>query len=203
MTEKTTLGSHGTGSHQIIAFSGHIPDTPDREFPRFPVENEGAASHAIAAILADWGVGPGDHCLCGGARGGDLLFAEACLVADAKVELLLALPYEEFIARSVAEPDTDWEARFRAVAHRSRVRVIDLKNSDESTPTSPFGLLNQRLLEEAIALAAPDQPKILVLWDSIPSESGRPGTGDFVERAKLSGIAVRAIDPFMPRERGK
>lgn len=182
----------------VVAFSGHLPDAADRTVPRFPAANEPLVAHAIALVLTGWGIGPGDRCLCGGARGGDLLFAEASLTAGAEVELLLALPVEQFIARSVAAPGTDWEERFRAVLRQSDVRVLSLDAVDAYTRAHPFGVFNGWLLDEASALAAPNLPRLLVLWDGIPSDPARPGTGDFVDRALEAGIPVRIIDPLDP-----
>lgn len=186
--------SNGT----IVAFSGHLPDAPNRESPRFPAGNESEVARAIADVLTRWAIGPGDRCLCGGARGGDLLFAEACLASGAAVELLLALPVEEFITRSVAAPGTEWEERFRAVARQSTLRQLDLSNHNDNTRAHPFAMFNAWLIEEAVALAFPDRPRILVLWDGRPSVFGRPGTGDFVHRAIEDGFLVCVIDPLDP-----
>lgn len=185
-------------SGMVVAFSGHLPDVPDRAVPRFPAANESMVAHVIAQVLGGWGIGPGDRCLCGGARGGDLLFAEACLMAGADVILLLALPVDAFIARSVAVPGTDWEERFRAVLRKSDVRLLSLDGADDETRAHPFGFFNQWLIDEAIALAAPSSPRLLVLWDGTPSEPARSGTGDFVDRAIEAGIPVRIIDPLDP-----
>jgi len=182
----------------IVAFSGHLPDAPDRDSPRFPAANEPEVARAIANVLGNWKIGPGDQCLCGGARGGDLLFAEACLAIGAVVELLLALPIEEFIKRSVAVPGTNWERRFHAAARQSTVRQLDLNHHDEDACAHPFGEFNAWLIEEAIARAFPDRPRMLVLWDGRPSESGRPGTGDFAHRAIEAGAPVCVIDPLDP-----
>jgi hypothetical protein len=182
----------------IVAFSGHLPDAPNRDSPRFPAANEPEVGRAIAGALISWKIGPGDHCLCGGARGGDLLFAEACLAIGAAVELLLALPIEEFIGRSVAVPGTNWERRFRAAARRSTVRQLDLNHHDKETRAHPFGEFNAWLIEEAVARAFPDRPRVLVVWDGRPSESGRPGTGDFAQRAIEAGALVCVIDPLDP-----
>ena len=182
----------------IVAFSGHLPDAPNRDSPRFPIANELGVARAIDGALTSWKIGPGDHCLCGGARGGDLLFAEACLAIGAVVELLLALPIEEFIKRSVAVPGTNWERRFHAAARQSTVRQLDLNHHDEDACAHPFGEFNAWLIEEAIARAFPDRPRVLVLWDGRPSESGRPGTGDFAHRAIKAGAPVCVIDPLDP-----
>ena len=101
-----------------------------------------------------------------------MLFAETRLAAGAQVELLLALPFERFIVRSVAEPGTDWETRFRAVARQSIVRQLDLEGLDDHTRAHPFGVLNAWLIEEAVAMASPHSPRILLLWDGHPSLLG-------------------------------
>src|ERR1700710_557400 len=62
---------------KVVLFSGHMIDAPDRETPRFPPDKEPLAAQAIAEALANLHVGPDDLCICGGACGGDLLFAEA------------------------------------------------------------------------------------------------------------------------------
>ena len=191
-------GLHDESSGTVVAFSGHLPDANNRETPRFPVTNEREVAQSIAGALNGWNIGLGDHCLCGGARGGDVIFAEACLAVGAQVELLLALPLREFIARSVAEHGTDWEDRFRAVARRSTIRQLDLEDANDHTRAHPFGVLNAWLLDEAVTRAAPNSPHILVLWDGYPSEPGRPGTGDFAQRAIDAGIQVRVIDPLDP-----
>ena len=63
----------------VFLFSGHMIDAPGRCRPRFPPDKEKIAAQAIAKKLDELGAGPGDLALCGGACGGDLLFAEACL----------------------------------------------------------------------------------------------------------------------------
>ena len=73
----------------VLLFSGHMIDAPDRKAPRFPASKEASAADAIAALLdaADVAAGPNDLAICGGACGGDLLFAEACLTHGTSVEM--------------------------------------------------------------------------------------------------------------------
>ena len=40
--------------------AGHMIDGPQRDAPRFPAVNEAAVADAIARVLQDWHVGPGD-----------------------------------------------------------------------------------------------------------------------------------------------
>src|SRR5262249_9036835 len=86
---------------KVILFSGHMIDAPDREEPRFPANKEFVAANTIAAALEELGAGAGDLCICGGACGGDLLFAEAALKRGACLELYI--PFEEatFLSKSV------------------------------------------------------------------------------------------------------
>ena len=77
----------------VFLFSGHMIDAPDRKSPRFPADKESAAARAIAGKLDELGAGPTDIALCSGACGGDLLFAETCLVRG--VHLQIRIPFDE------------------------------------------------------------------------------------------------------------
>ena len=59
-------------------------DSPDRTEKRFPNDKKyiDIAVNAIAAKLDELGANKYDLALCGGACGGDLLFAESCLERD-------------------------------------------------------------------------------------------------------------------------
>src|ERR1700678_1367389 len=97
---------------KVVLFSGHMIDAPGPDTPRFPPDKEPMAAEAIAGALADLHVGPDDLCICGGACGGDLLFAEAALARSALIEIYI--PFEEptFLEKSVDFADKDWRARF-------------------------------------------------------------------------------------------
>lgn len=68
---------------QVLLFSGHMIDAPDRKTPRFPADKESIAATKIGEALDKLGAGPGDLALTQGACGGDLLFTEACLARGA------------------------------------------------------------------------------------------------------------------------
>jgi hypothetical protein len=82
-TAKTNFGVEMSAAQidespkKVLLFSGHMIDAPDRPTPRFPPEKEPVAAVAIANTIVEIGAGPGDLAICGGACGGDLLFAEA------------------------------------------------------------------------------------------------------------------------------
>ena len=80
------IEKHGTPTQpkSVFLFSGHMVDSPDRTEKRFPNDKKyiDSAANAIAAKLDELGVSKYDSALCGGACGGDLLFAESCLERD-------------------------------------------------------------------------------------------------------------------------
>ena len=112
---------------KVVLFSGHMIDAPGRAKPRFPPDKEPIAAEAIAGALADLHIGPDELCICGGACGGDLLFAEAALARSALIEIYI--PFEEptFLEKSVDFADSDWRARFFAAKARSALHVAPLE----------------------------------------------------------------------------
>ena len=103
---------------QVLLFSGHPVDAPDRSTPRFPHDKVPLAEAAIAKALDDLGAGPDDLAFTEGASGGDLIFAEACLTRGVKLQLLQPFPEPDFIERSVAPAEGDWPSRYYAVKAR-------------------------------------------------------------------------------------
>jgi hypothetical protein len=59
------------------------------------------AVEAIVGALADIDLGPLDLCICGGACGGDLLFAGAALARGARLELYIPFEDPTFLEKSV------------------------------------------------------------------------------------------------------
>src|SRR5271157_574662 len=108
---------------KVVLFSGHMIDAPDRAKPRFPPDKEPIAARAIASALADLGVGPPDLCICGGACGGDLLFAEAALARSARLELYIPFDEPPFLEKSVDFAGDDWRARYFAAKASATLHV--------------------------------------------------------------------------------
>lgn len=192
------FGRPDKAHRKVVVFSGHMPDASDSSVSRFPPGHEQAVTRAVERALAHWAVGSGDLCLCGGARGGDLLFAEACLRTRAQVILLLALPIEAFIERSVRLPGTTWESRFHTMASQSTVSIVDEQPLCISRETNPFARCNDCLITMAVELSRPREPFVLLLWDGHPSQPHKPGTGDFAKKAAAISSSIVVIDPLEP-----
>ena len=183
----------------IFLFSGHMIDKPDRKLPRFPPECEPRITAAIDATLAGLGAGPADLGITQGACGGDLLFAEAMLKRGAALELLLPLPEEAFVVRSVdfkkassAVPDR-WRDRFHAVRQQPSVRTSVMpaeRGSEESDGV--FERCNLWMLERALSFGA-DKVRFICVWNGDGGD-GPGGTDHMREAVQKSGGAECWID---------
>ena len=86
---------------QVMLFSGHMIDAPDRPVPRFPAAREPLAKRAIDDVLRVFEAGPADLAVTSGACGGDLLFCEAALARGVPLELFLPFEPPVFAVKSV------------------------------------------------------------------------------------------------------
>ncbi len=108
----------------VFLFSGHMIDAPDRKTTRFPPDKEPVAATAIANTLAEIGVAEGDLAICGGACGGDLLFAEACLARSMLLEIYIPFDEPTFLAHSVDFVGGNWHDRYLAAKLRATLHVM-------------------------------------------------------------------------------
>jgi len=175
--------------NKVVIFSGHMIDAPGRKTPRFPPEKEDAVRQRIARQLDEWQIGPGDLAICGGARGGDLLFAELCADRGAEVWLFLALPEKDFLAESVRLPNSNWEPRFFELRARPKVKTF-IQNEHLGPPpegASVFARNNLWILDAARVEAEPDNLYAILVWDEQPTGDGPGGTSDFAAQVKRFG----------------
>ena len=178
---------------QALLFTGHMIDAPGRKPSRFPASAEGRAREAIhAAVLGlrhDATVG-----IAAGASGGDLLFHEVCAELGIPTRLFLALPLEEFIAKSVAPAGAEWVQRFDALVERlgpENVRVMGQSDGLAEGPTDNiWQRVNFWMAEQAVALAP--QRTLIALWDGQGGD-GPGGTEHFVAAAPSYGIHVAPV----------
>jgi hypothetical protein len=180
----------------VVVVSGHMVDTPDRVVPRFPPGQVDRVSAEVARVLAAWQVGPGTVIVTGGARGADIIVAEAGLARGAAVKMCLALPPDEFQRRSVELPDSDWTRRFRTLLEVADVETVSAEASADEGEI--FARANRRLVEVARAIAS--RPHGLLVWNGEAGD-GRGGTRDFVHQLgyQAPDRRVHVIDPT-PRE---
>ena len=177
---------------KAVLFSGHMIDAPGRAKPRFAPDKEPLAAGAIAVVLADLGMGPGDLAICGGACGGDLLFAEAALARGSQLELYI--PFEEpiFLEKSVDFADRDWRARFFAVKARGVLHVAPRELGPMRDGEDPYERNNRWMLDAASRFGA-DKVDFVCLWNGEGGD-GLGGTRHMMEEVRQLGGRTRWLD---------
>ena len=188
---------------QVILFTGHMIDKPDRKEPRFPASEESRAQAAIekeVRQLVEALPGPALG-VAGGANGGDILFHEICASLKIPTRVLLTLPEGPFIAESVAGGGPGWIGRFNSLMTnhpgKNEVQVLSGSKDLPSWMREPAGYdvwqrTNIWLLEEALASGAPNL-SLIALWDR-KSGDGPGGTKDLVEQARKHGVNTILLD---------
>jgi tetratricopeptide (TPR) repeat protein len=198
------LGARAEEPAHVVVFSGHMIDDPavrgegKEKPPRFPPDKIEAAAARIRTALDEVGADPVDLGLCGGASGGDLLFAEACLERGMRVELRLALAENEFLANSVtfADPDWRWERSFMRVKENPGTKIFVMPEELGAAPkgVSVYDRCNRWILYTALSQGLL-KASFITLWDGEPGD-GRGGTQNMVELVhKLTGRQPIIIDP--------
>ncbi|MBS1808545.1 MAG: DUF4071 domain-containing protein [Acidobacteria bacterium] len=161
---------------KVFLFSGHMIDKPGRPEPRFPPDKEPIAKKAIEAKLDDLQAAPDDLALCGGACGGDLLFAEACLARGLKLELRIPFDEETFLKNSVTFAGDDWRDRFYAVKDNEKTKLLKMPEQlgKFGDSVEPYELDNLWQLYTALAWG-PERVQFICLWNGKGGD-GKGGT---------------------------
>lgn len=152
------------GGPRVVLASGHLIDSPDRAWPRFPPDQEERVTQEVRAVFERWRVGPGTTLVCGGARGADIISAEVARNRGAHVRLCLALPSEKFEQRSVHLPNSDWTERFRALLEVVDVTVLPDGPTSDIDGEDIFARTNTWMIDVARSLS-PDPPNALLVWN--------------------------------------
>lgn len=189
-------------SGQVFLFTGHMIDAPGRVEPRFPPDKAPLADTAIRACLRRSAAAPGDLGICGGACGGDLLFAEACEDFGLALELRIPVAEAEFLPTSVTHADAyparglSWEQRYRRLAHRRDGRVRLLVQSVELGPCPPDRDVHERNNEWQLDAAFRHDPArvvVIALWDGRAGD-GPGGTQHLLDLASARGANLEILD---------
>lgn len=177
----------------VLLFAGHMVDMPGRPEPRFPPCMEGLAADAIKAALhkaIDRTAEP-LVAVSSSARGGDILFLEACRQVGIENRIVIPFGPREFVRTSVEGPETGrWTERFwqqwsaTPADHREVL-------SDASDPDGPYAACNRRII--AIAKLLGGAIHLIALWNGATGD-GPGGTGYLVERVREAGGSVDRID---------
>jgi tetratricopeptide (TPR) repeat protein len=189
-----------TASGEVLFCSGHMIDTDDRDSTRFPRSKEQEVATWIANQLGKWNVREGDVAMCGGARGTDLLFAEACLQRGVAVQLFIPLDEAEFLGASVDLPNSNWRQRY---FHVKGNRLTSIRYQPDEIgrppPKADVFLRNNRwMLNTAwVQARTRDKMRVLLVWNGQSTGDGPGGTSHAAEIAKRYAGDVQIADPML------
>jgi hypothetical protein len=195
---------------QVLLFSGHRMDQPNRESPRFPPAHEADAARRIAALLDRLKVGEKTIAFCQAAAGGDLLFLEAALERGATCHVLLPFDEPTFLERSVlsSQNGEGWRDRYYALKDRHcrrekgsarrkpRLQIRELPEALGPTPelnVNPFERCNLWELYSALASGI-TKLRFIILWDGSSGGDGAGGTAHLLRQVKRRTGRVEWID---------
>ena len=182
---------------QVLLFSGHLVDAPNRAAPRFPAEKVPAAADRLAAALDQIGAGPGDLSFSQAAAGGDLLFLEACQQRGVHTRVLLPFAEREFIEQSIlpVSGGEGWRDRYLAMKARlepGAIRIMAEERGPMPADANPFETCNVWLLDSAFASGA-DNVHFLCVWNGGGGD-GPGGTAHMYTEVKRRTGRVTWID---------
>ena len=178
----------------VFLFSGHMIDAPGRTKSRFPADMENVAAKEIAATLDKLGAGKEDLALCGGACGGDLLFAEACLQRDVRLELRIPVDEPTFLSESVTFAGDLWRDRFYEVKNHPKTHLFVMPEEIGVSPpkVDPYSRNNLWQLYTALSWG-PEKVRFICLWNGKAGD-GPGGTKHMLEEVKKHSGRVYVLD---------
>ncbi len=179
---------------KVILFSGHMIDKPDRKNPRFPPDKEDIALQNIVEKLDQIGASDEDLGLCGGACGGDILFAEECLRRGMKLEIRIQSKEPEFIKESVSFAGEDWRERFNAIKTNKNTTLLVQPDELGAAPagSDKYERNNNWQLYSALS-RGPDKVFFICLWNGAPGD-GVGGTQHMKEVIEQRTGNIYVID---------
>ena len=152
----------------VFLFSGHMIDMPNRKEPRFPNDKKyiDIAARAISLKLDELGAKKDDLALCGGACGGDLLFAEACLERGLHLEIHIPFDEPTFTRKSVAFAGDVWLNRFYKVKGNANTKLFIMPEELGDPPKGVDAYARNNLWQLYTALAwTPEKVRFICLWN--------------------------------------
>lgn len=176
----------------VVLFSGHMIDAPDRKTPRFPPDKVPAAAAAIADVLAEIGVTEGDIAICGGACGGDLLFAEAGLAQGLQLEIYIPFDEPKFLVNSVDFAGGDWHKRYLTAKSQGTLYVMPEEQGPLPAGENAYERNNRWMLERA-ARFGDEKIAFVCLWNG-ESGDGPGGAKHLIEEARRKTTRVYWLD---------
>jgi hypothetical protein len=176
----------------IVALAGRRVDSDDAEIERFPVRNIRRVQTAIATELEKHRA---KAVVSSAAAGVDLLGIAAAIKLRIDIHVILSPNIEEFARTSVEDRGPDWVKHFTsAIAAIPPNHIVRLPAQASIADT--FRSINERILNEAIALSEPSRsrkPICFAAWDG-QSRGEEDFSAHFLARAEALGLPIVTIN---------
>ena len=150
------------------------------------------AAAAIANALIEIGAGTRDIGICGGACGGDLLFAEACLARDMRLEIYIPFDEPTFLAKSVDFAGSNWHDRYLAVKSRATLHIAPDELGPLPEGENAYERNNQWMLTSAARFGG-DRLAFISLWNGQGGD-GPGGAQHLMEEARRKTSRIYWLD---------
>ncbi len=194
--EKIIKPNLQTKPRSIFLFSGHMVDAHDRKEPRFPNDDKhiDLAKIAISKKLEELGTFKNDLALCGGACGGDLLFADECLRRELRLQIRIPFKESTFLRKSVTFAGEYWLDMYNRVKDNPNTKLYEMPDEMGTPPKSidPYARNNLWQLYSALSMSPNGKPEnihFICLWNKKEGD-GPGGTKDMYRQiVKYSGNA--------------
>jgi hypothetical protein len=171
----------------IVALAGRRIDPPDPKTERFPPRNIDRVKLAISLGLKKHGA---RWLVSSAAAGADLLGIKAAIDLGIACRIVLSSGVQEFARMSVEDRGSYWKRLFETTLSAVRQQNVVVVPAQPAIADS-FKVVNERILNDAIALSVSNSAKLLcvAVWDGV-SRGEDDFTAHFVERAIESSLEV-------------
>lgn len=175
----------------VVAFSGHMIDTPGRRSPRFPPSLEEELRREIAVKLDEIGSRIG---YSSAACGSDILFLECMQERKAETNVVLPFDFEEFLKTSVEFAGAQWRERAHSVLSKSAT-VIPATEGKYEGDDLLFGYTNDIIMGLTLLRSnlLETEPVLLAVWDRKRNRSWG-GTYEFIRKWDIKKLRMEVID---------
>jgi class 3 adenylate cyclase len=176
----------------VVAFSGHMLDSPSQKRPHFPPSQAAVVKEQIAKLLEklDVRIGYGSA-----ACGSDVLFHECLQERGGESNIVLPFDQDEFFETSVDFAGREWTQRTQGILAKSS-SVERATHGGYLGDDLLFSYANGLIVGKAILRSRflETEPLLIAVWDGV--RRGKPGgTSECVQMWERAGYPYTVIDP--------
>lgn len=163
----------------VLLFTGHMIDAPTRKEPRFPAGMETLVAVEIDKTVRSL-IASDNHSLyaiSGGARGGDMLFLEACRKQGIQRQMVIGRSFETFLENFARNIPGNWQDRAS--------RIWEDRNTRQDICIAPANVHRYQYVNDHMLTTAQEiggKVTLIALWDGV--KRGKGGPSDFIARAR-------------------